>query len=90
MFCKLHVRRKSIVTLALSQDNRKIVVRYFVNRAPDSDADCFHFLSATLVVSIEQSVVDMRVCARKITFEPDYLWGPIYKISYDNLSIILR
>jgi len=26
--------RKSIVTLALSQDNREIVVRYFVNRAP--------------------------------------------------------
>jgi len=24
-----------IVTLALSQDNRKIVVRYFVNQAPD-------------------------------------------------------
>ena len=34
MFCKLDVRRKSIVTLALSKDNRKIVVRYFVNRAP--------------------------------------------------------
>ena len=34
MFCKLNVRRKSILTLALSQDNRKIVVRYFVNRAP--------------------------------------------------------
>ena len=36
MFCKLDVRRKLIVTLALSYDNRKIVVRYFVNRAPDS------------------------------------------------------
>ena len=35
MFCKLDVRRKSIVTLALSSDSRKIVVRYFVNRAPD-------------------------------------------------------
>jgi len=35
MFCKLDVRRKSIVTLALSKDNRKIVVRYFANRAPD-------------------------------------------------------
>jgi len=34
MFRKLDVRRKSIVTLALSYDNRKIVVRYFVNRAP--------------------------------------------------------
>jgi len=36
MFCKLDVRRKSIVTLALSYswDNRKIVVRYFVNRVP--------------------------------------------------------
>jgi len=34
MFSKLDVRRKSIVTLVLSQDNRKIVVRYFVNRAP--------------------------------------------------------
>jgi len=35
MFCKLDIRRKLIVTLALSQDNRKIVVRYFVNRAPE-------------------------------------------------------
>ena len=35
MFCKLDIRRKLIVTLALSQDNRKIVVRYFVNRAQD-------------------------------------------------------
>ena len=37
MFCKLNldVLRKSIVTLALSQDNRMIVVRYFVNWAPD-------------------------------------------------------
>ena len=35
MFCKLDVCYKSIVTLALSQDNRKIVVRYFVNWAPD-------------------------------------------------------
>jgi len=34
MFCKLDVRRKLIVTLALSKDNRKTVVRYFVNRAP--------------------------------------------------------
>jgi len=34
MFRKLDVRRKSIVTFALSLDNRKIVVRYFVNRAP--------------------------------------------------------
>jgi len=34
-FFKLDVRRRSIVTLALSQDNRQIiVVRYFVNRAP--------------------------------------------------------
>ena len=33
MFCKLDVRRKSIVTSALSWDNRKTVVRYFVNRA---------------------------------------------------------
>jgi len=29
----LDVRGKSIVALALSQDFRKIVVRYFVNRA---------------------------------------------------------
>jgi len=36
MFCKLDVRRKSIVTLALSSDSHKIIVRYFVNRAPDS------------------------------------------------------
>ena len=28
---KLDVRRNSIVTLALSLDNRKTVVRYFVN-----------------------------------------------------------
>ena len=35
MFCKLDDRRKSIVSLALSLDNRKIVVRYFVNRDPD-------------------------------------------------------
>ena len=34
MFCKLDVRRKLIVTLELSSDSRKIVVRYFVNRAP--------------------------------------------------------
>ena len=34
MFGKLDVRRKSIVTLKLSQDNRKTVVRYFVNQAP--------------------------------------------------------
>ena len=33
MFGKLDVRRKSIVTSALSYDNREIVVRYFVNRA---------------------------------------------------------
>ena len=33
MFRKLGVRRKSIATLALSYDNRKIVVRYFVNPA---------------------------------------------------------
>ena len=33
MFGKLDVRRKLVVTLALSQNNRKIVVRYFVNRA---------------------------------------------------------
>ena len=32
MFCKLDVRRKSIVTLALSY--RKVAVRYLVNRAP--------------------------------------------------------
>jgi len=35
MFCKSDVRRKLIITLALSKDDRKIVVRYFVNRAPD-------------------------------------------------------
>jgi len=35
MFDKLYVSSKLIVTLALSQDNRKIVVRYFVNQAPD-------------------------------------------------------
>jgi len=34
MFCRLDDRCKSIVTSASSQDNRKIVVRYFVNRAP--------------------------------------------------------
>ena len=33
MFCKLDVRRKSFVTLTLSQDNREIIVRYFVNQA---------------------------------------------------------
>ena len=33
MFGKKDVRRKSIVTSALSYDNREIVVRYFVNRA---------------------------------------------------------
>ena len=33
MFCKLNVRRKSTVTSPLSSDNRKIVVRYFVNLA---------------------------------------------------------
>ena len=35
MFCKPDDRRKSIVTLALSQGNRKIIVRHFVNRAPE-------------------------------------------------------
>ena len=39
MFCELDVRRKSIVTLALSKDNRKIIVRYFVNRDPGLDFD---------------------------------------------------
>ena len=34
LFCKLDVRRKLTVTVALSYDNRKTVVRYFVNRAP--------------------------------------------------------
>jgi len=34
MFRKSDVRRKSIVTLALLYDNRKIVVRRFVNQAP--------------------------------------------------------
>ena len=38
MFCKLDVCRKSIATLALSYDNRKTVVRYFVNRAPGRGA----------------------------------------------------
>ena len=33
MFDKSDARRKLIVTLALSSDNRKIVVRYFINRA---------------------------------------------------------
>jgi len=32
MFDKSEVSRTSIVTSALSEDNRKIVVRYFVNR----------------------------------------------------------
>ena len=33
MFSKLDVRRESIATLALSEGNRKTVVRYFVNWA---------------------------------------------------------
>ena len=33
-----YVCRKSIATLALSYDNRKTVVRYFVNRAPGRGA----------------------------------------------------
>jgi len=39
MFCTLDVRRQSIVTSALSYDNGKIVVRYFVNRVLDSVDD---------------------------------------------------
>jgi len=35
MFRKLDVRRKSIVTLPLSSDNHKIIVRHFVNLASD-------------------------------------------------------
>ena len=34
MFCEWDVYRNSILTLALSYDNRKTVVRYFVNRDP--------------------------------------------------------
>ena len=33
MFRELDVRRTPTVTLALSQDNHKIIVKYFVNRA---------------------------------------------------------
>jgi len=44
MFCKLDVRRKLIVTMALSQDDRKIVVRYFVNRAPGEERFCDIFV----------------------------------------------
>ena len=42
VFCKLDVRRKSIVTLALSYNNRKIVVRYFVNRATEDKKNSKH------------------------------------------------
>jgi len=45
MFCKSHVRCKSIITLALSQDNHKIVVRYCVNRAPVRLPCCMQELS---------------------------------------------
>ena len=34
MFCKLDVRHKSIVILALSKDNCKTVLKYSVNSAP--------------------------------------------------------
>jgi len=37
MLCKLDVRRKPIATS--SQDNHKIVVRYFVNRTPVRGVD---------------------------------------------------
>jgi len=60
MFCKLDVRRKSIVTLVLSFDNRKIVVRYFVNRAPD----WFTFLVPAHLGSPGQRAVK-RVCVCK-------------------------
>jgi len=35
MFCKLDVHRKSILTLALSQNNCKIVRIHGVNQAPE-------------------------------------------------------
>jgi len=38
-FCKLDDSRKSIVTLALPEDNRKIIVRYFINRVPGLSLD---------------------------------------------------
>jgi len=48
MFCKLDVRSKSIVTLTLSWYNRKIVVRYFANRAPAS-----HAMQAASIIALE-------------------------------------
>jgi len=49
MFSKLDVRRKLIVTLELSSDSRKIVVRYFVNRAPAVQLDSAMSVFASLV-----------------------------------------
>ena len=47
MFCKLDVCHKSIVTLAISKDYGKIVVRYFVNQAPDF---CFRLSQKRTVI----------------------------------------
>ena len=63
MFCKLDVRRKSIVTLALSQDNRKIVVRYFVNQAPGLQQFQYYFVDNKLTrLPINITTVSNSLC----------------------------
>jgi len=51
MFCKLDVRRKSTAPLALSSDNHKIIVRYFVNRAQNCGLD-YHLETINFVISL--------------------------------------
>ena len=59
-FCKLYVCRKSIVTLALAYDHRKIVVRYFVNQAPIFFLDTVWFQQSA---SFDQRI-QSRWCCR--------------------------
>ena len=52
----IDVRRTSIASLTLSQANRKIAVRYFVNRAPCFKCPNFTWFLCTLRVSVARSV----------------------------------
>ena len=58
MFCKLDFPRKSIVTLALSQDNRETVIRYCVIRA--APGFCLVELIACVLCVNTQDEADIR------------------------------
>ena len=53
MFGKLDVRRKSLVTVALSQDNRKTVVRYFVNPALGFQVEVETYINSSLETELK-------------------------------------